>query len=149
MIRPTRRQRSRTGFRPAAPERCESRELLSTLPIPITHRAHADVIRVDHELALRHHLAVIHEHPMLKIDSNVHPNAGGGPPSTALTPPEIRHIYSIDAISNLAPARRSPLSTPTTTRTSMLTPTPSTGSSRPQSAAQPRFIPRMGQARPG
>lgn len=31
----------------------------------------------------------------------MHPHAGGGPPATALTPPELRNIYSIDAISDL------------------------------------------------
>jgi subtilase family serine protease len=41
---------------------------------------------------------VTREHPQLKIDSHIHPNAGGGPPSAALTPAQIRHIYSIDKI---------------------------------------------------
>jgi subtilase family serine protease len=101
MKRTARRQRSRTGFRPTAPERCESRELLSTLSIHLPHRAHADVLRVDAQHGVKQHVAVTHEHPLFKINSHVHRHAGGGPPTGALTPAEIRHIYSIDAITDL------------------------------------------------
>ncbi len=101
MKRPTRRQRSRTGFRPTALELCEARTLLSTLPIPLVHHARADVARSGGELALEAHPAVIHAHPLFKVDSHVHRHAGGGPPASALTPPQVRNIYSINAISNL------------------------------------------------
>jgi subtilase family serine protease len=101
MIRLARRKRSRTAFRPTAPERCEDRALLSALPIALPHRAHADVIRVNHEHGLRQNLAVIREHTQFKINSHVHRNASNGPPTGALTPAQIRHIYSIDAITDL------------------------------------------------
>jgi subtilase family serine protease len=97
----TRRQRSRAGFRPVDLEQCESRELLSTLALLFSHRARADVSRVDLQHGLGQHSAAAHEHPLFKVDSHVHRHAGGGPPAGALTPAETRRIYSMDAMADL------------------------------------------------
>src|SRR4051795_12541345 len=95
---------------PGSPELLEGRLLLSTLPAAPHSRANhatahhvgslSPVVTTGH--ASRGQLG--HGHPLLHrvhAASAAHPFAGGGPPGSALTPAQTRHIYSIDRISNL------------------------------------------------
>jgi hypothetical protein len=89
----------------------EGRALLSALPVHHPQPPHATVLALPEKSSIgtservpTHHAG--HAHPLflkIRAEGGVHPlrYGGGGPPPSALTPAQVRHIYSIDQISNL------------------------------------------------
>ena len=121
-----RTRRAPTRFRPAPVEACEERVLLSGLTLHAHHLTasslHLDAARIHHaqyrdtapktNLASATSAAPAFAHPMLvRKATTIVPFKGGkgggggggtgSPPAIALTPAQVRHIYSFDQISNL------------------------------------------------
>jgi subtilase family serine protease len=102
-------RRKSLRFEATSLEAFEERLLLSNLPVTHVHalRVQAHPLSRPIPATIQLHPAALHAraHPLLQrvAASNApHPLAGtGSPPTSALTPAQTRHIYGIDAISNL------------------------------------------------
>jgi subtilase family serine protease len=104
----TRSRRLSLRFRSAALEMIEDRLLLSGMVAQHPAQRHVAALVAHHQAAA---VPVASSNPVLgrahtfllniSGGTTAKPSAGSGPPASALTPAQIRHIYSLDRISNL------------------------------------------------
>ena len=95
-----RRKRPVLHSKPTALEQFEGRALLSTVPLGGQPGALASAYFIGPR-SLDEIWGEAPMHPDLQVAADVAPDAGGGPPSSALTPAQARHIYGFDQITNL------------------------------------------------
>ncbi|HEY2155765.1 MAG TPA: hypothetical protein VGH33_09045 [Isosphaeraceae bacterium] len=96
-----RHKRPAMRFEPKPLERFESREMLSQVPVPSQLSPwSAALLRAQQPPTAERRLLTL-AHPNVVAAVSANKGSGGGPPASALTPAQTRHIYGFDQIANL------------------------------------------------